>query len=207
MVQATGTANTAMNIDTELSGLTNNTNNDNNQMQASAFSSFMSRISGLVSRMVEYRPSNNNPTNNNSNETPTNQEENVDVDSREEPQAANNNNAEGFVPSSVININVEINESNEPPPPQLSPNPPSNVPPLETTVTNVNLSEDDYRSISTAIASSSVSIDIPAARGEISPMNNNDEPSEENSELSGARFNLIGISNSISQGKKQVLYA
>ncbi len=192
------TATDSMNIDTELgTEPTNNNNNNINSTRASAFSSLLSRISGLVSRMAEYRPS-NNPSPNNNNETNNNQEENVDVDSREEPQAASNTNIEEAESNPVLNINVEIDETNEPPP---ETNTQRDMPPLETTVTNVNIDEDDFRSIPTAIASSSVSIDIPAARGDMPQLNNNDEPSDENSETSSTRFNLLGINNSITQGK------
>eukprot|EP00029_Vermamoeba_vermiformis_P006024 TRINITY_DN2253_c0_g1_i1.p1 TRINITY_DN2253_c0_g1~~TRINITY_DN2253_c0_g1_i1.p1 ORF type:complete len:649 (+),score=104.79 TRINITY_DN2253_c0_g1_i1:386-2332(+) len=184
----------SMDIDTEPSA-----NNNNNSTRASAFSSLLSRISGLVSRMAEYRPSVNTPTSSSTNDEANNQEETVDVDSREEPQATNNNNnnnnnsnADEAEHNAVLNINVEINETNEPPAHDNN----TSMPPLETTVTNVNVNEDEFRSLSTAIASSSVSIDIPAARGEL---NNNDEPSEENSEASGTRFNLLGINNSITQ--------
>lgn len=181
----------SMNIDTE--PIANN--NNNNVTRASAFSSLLSRISGLVSRMAEYRPSVNTPANNNTNDEANNQEETVDVDSREEPQATNNNtNTDEAEHNAVLNINVEINETNEPPVNDNN----TSMPPLETTVTNVNVNEDEFRSLSTAIASSSVSIDIPAARGEL---NNNDEPStDENSEVSRTRFNLLGINNSITQG-------
>lgn len=172
--------------------------NLNTARASSAFTSLLSRISGLVSRMAEYQPANNNPNTPATSATDDgNQEEEVDVDSREEPQT-NNNNAEEE--SSVFNINLEINETNEPVEDEPETGA-STMPPLETTVTNVNFSEDEFRSISTAIASSNVSIDIPASRGDFSQSNNNDEPSDEASEASSTRFNLLGINNSIAHGK------
>lgn len=172
-----------------------NNNNINNARATSAFTSLLSRISGLVSRMAEYRPASNNiNASPNTSTDDNNQEENVDVDSREEPQVSNNT---AETESSIFNINLEINETNEP---QDENEVASNMPPLETTVTSVNFSEDEFRSISTAIASSNVSIDIPASRGDFSQSNNNDEPSDEASEASSTRFNLLGINNSIAQG-------
>jgi len=96
----------------------------------------------------------------------------------------------------VLNINLEINEEME------HPSVENNMPTSETMITSVNVNEEDVRTISTAITSS-VSIDIPAARGETSRVeehDNTDEPSGDNSEASGARINLLGINNSIAQG-------
>jgi WD40 repeat protein len=187
------TTEVTMDVDTNDAPNDNN-NNINNARATSAFTSLLSRISGLVSRMAEYRPASNNINSSpNTSTDDNNQEENVDVDSREEPQVSNNT---AETESSIFNINLEINETNEP---QDENEVASNMPPLETTVTSVNFSEDEFRSISTAIASSNVSIDIPASRGDFSQSNNNDEPSDEASEASSTRFNLLGINNSIAQ--------